>query len=81
MKLIDSSSTTQNEIDSIMNEFLSPEELWGSGWRGMSFDFREWAEAKGFSVPSYKQMKDHYDSIFQDSIRKSLEEKYRKNEK
>jgi len=79
--LINSSSNTQTDIDSIMNEFLSPKELWGSGWSGMTYDFREWAEANGFSVPSYEEVKDYYDSIFQDSIRKIREEKLRKKEK
>ncbi len=80
LELVNSSSATQYDIDSIMNELFSPKEFWGSGWSGMTYEFRDWAEANGFDVRSEKQVREHYDLIFHNMLLKVREENGRKNE-
>jgi hypothetical protein len=81
LELINTSSATQNDIDSLMRELLSPKEIVGSMHSTMTYEFRKWAEGYGFNVPSYKQVREHYDSIHQAWVKKIREENRSKNEK
>ena len=74
LELINSSSATQNDIDSMMSELLSPKEIVGIMRSSIVFDFLDWAEGYGFNVPSYKQVTEHYDSIHQNWVKKIREE-------
>ena len=42
--------------------------------------FPDWAEEYGFSVPSYKQVTEHYESITQNTVKKFREENRKENE-
>ena len=74
LEFIDLSCATQEEIDSIMKELLSPNDFVGTGWSSMTYDFRQWAEENGFIVPSKKQLEDKDEKIRQNFIRKIREE-------
>jgi hypothetical protein len=81
LELINSSSVTQNDIDSFITELLAPQEMVGTMRSSITFDFLDWAEGYGFNVPSYELVREHYDSIFQNVLKKIREENRRNTEK
>ncbi len=78
-KLINSSSVDQNDIDTIMNQLLSLDEPIGTMWRAMSYGIREWAAGNGFKVPSYDELKEHFNSKFQNFINEIRKEEENKS--
>ncbi|MCZ6701662.1 MAG: hypothetical protein O6940_01335 [Ignavibacteria bacterium] len=78
-KLINSSSINQNDIDTIMNQLLLLDEPIGTMWRAMSYGIREWAAGNGFKVPSYDQLKEHFNSKFQNFINEIKKEEENKS--
>ena len=64
-KILNFSSVTQAEVDTVMKLLLAHEDPPGLTLRSLCFDFRNWAELEGFKVISKNKMIEHISYIIQ----------------